>query len=295
MPLLPVSDSRLPSASVLDAALAGLPASAPVVILLHGYRFSPSQPGSDPHLHILSARPTRACRKAVSWPRHLRLTGDSGLAIGFGWEATGSIWAAHAQAARAGRRLAILIGDLRRIAPDRPIHLMAHSLGARVAFCALPLLPRHAVQRLVLLAAALSLSEARAGLASPAGQTAQVFNVVGRENAVFDLLLRAALPLGGARLGRRRIIAANWLDLPLDTGVALRGLAGLGYPITPPAAWICHWSSYLRPDVWRLYRGLLLTPRQTPMQLLRDQLGPPAGAMAKSARRPLPFRRQSPS
>lgn len=290
MPILQVSAEDLPAAAVLAAAVAGLPAAAPVVILLHGYRFSPASPQHDPHRHILADSPDPDCWKAISWPRHLGLSGGQGLAIGFGWEARGTIWAAHAQAKGSAVALARLIRRLRQIDPHRPVHIFAHSLGARVAFCALTLLPPGAVQRLILLAAALFRPEARAALATPAGQTAQVFNVLGRENLMFDLLLRAALPHLGASLGRGNITLPHWLDLPLDDPASLLRLADIGYPIPMPAVRICHWSGYLRPGVWRLYRDILLHPAQTPLAYLQDQLA--AGRQLPVAVKfTLPFRR----
>ena len=287
MALLPVSESNLPDAALLKAALAGLPTAAPIVIMLHGYRFSPGSVAHDPHRHILSETPEPGCWKAISWPRHLGLLGDQGLAIGFGWEARGTLWAAHRNAALSGHRLAMLIHALRAIDPHRPIHILAHSLGARVAFSALGQLPKDGVQRLILLAAALFRPEAQAALASPAGRSAQVFNVTGRENLLFDALLRLALPHLGPALGRGRIKQGNWLDLHLDNAVSLTRLADLGYPIAAPTARICHWSGYLRPGVWRLYRALLLTPALTPLPFLRGALAPanapvlPATAAAK--------------
>ncbi len=294
MSLLPVNEANLPDVATLGAALDRLAPDAPVVILLHGYRFSPSTPPHDPHRHILSDTPDPGCWKAISWPRHLGLTGDQGLAIGFGWEARGTIWAAHRQAALAGDQLARLIATLRAIDPARPVHIFGHSLGARVAFAALHRLPRHAVQRVILLAAAVFRGEAAAALATPAGQTAQVFNVLGRENGVFDLLLCAALPHLGLTVGRGVMTASNWLDLPLDHGPSLSRLAGLGYPIPAPAARICHWSGYLRPGVWRLYRALLLTPGLTPLPFLRAELAPPP-AQPRFAFLHLPFGQHRPS
>jgi pimeloyl-ACP methyl ester carboxylesterase len=274
MTLLAVNMGRHPDEATLAAALGALPETAPVVIMLHGFRFSPDDPDRTPHRHILSLSPRRDCWKAVSWPRHLGLTGDAGLAIAYGWPARGNIWAALARADQAAEDLARLVAALRWLAPHRPLHLMGHSLGARVALLALHGLRRGAVDRLILISAALFKGEARAVLAAaPAADAAEIVNVTGRENLLFDALLRLAAPLGG-RTVAAGIMAPNWLDVALDRPVTLTALAQLGYRVAPPTVPVCHWSGYLRPGVFGLYRALLLQPRRTPLPALRTALTP---------------------
>jgi hypothetical protein len=293
MALLPVNDTDLPDDRLLTSALAALPHDAPIVVMIHGFRFDPQIPAHDPHGHILALRPGRTCWKAVSWPRHLGLGGTNGLAIAFGWPARGSIWAAHARAARAGARLARLIDMLETVAPGRPVQIIAHSLGAGVALTALPRLAPGRVGRILLLAAAAFMAEARRAMASPAGRATEVLNVTAPENTLFDLLLRAALPLRGPTLGRGLPDLPNWLDLPLADPTALATLARLGWRIRPPRAAICHWSGYLRPGIFALYRALLTAPRPTPLPLLRAHLA--QAHIARARPRPLPFRLSAPN
>ncbi len=295
---LAISDRRLPNPAALATALATAAPGAPIVVMIHGYRFAPDTPFHDPHRHILSPVPERGCWKAVSWPRHLGLMGRQGLAIGFGWQARGTIWQAHRGAARAGRRLARLIAALHATAPDRPLHIFAHSLGARVALTALDGLPAGAVGRIILLSAAAFRHEARAALATPAGARAEVINVRGRENTLFDLMLRLALPLHGPTLGAG-FAAPNWLDLPLHDAHARDRLRALGYRIAAHRARVCHWSGYLRPGVWRFYRAALHHPAQTPLPLLRAQIYPAPAQISPrrgiGAFLPLPFGGHRPS
>lgn len=295
---LAINDRRLPDQATILRALDTTAPGSPIVVMIHGFRFAPDTSHSDPHRHILSPKPLAGCWKAVSWPRHLGLTGARGLAIGYGWQARSTIWRAHRNAARSGVRLRLLIASLRQMAPDRPLHIFAHSLGARVALTALADLPAGAVQRIILLSAAAFHHEARAALATPAGQAAEIINVRGRENMAFDLMLRAVLPVHGPTLGAG-FAATNWLDLPLHDGETRARLRLLGFPMAPHSARICHWSGYLRPGVWRLYRALLHHPAQTPLAHLRAQISP---AAPKSAPRrqwaaflPLPFGWQRPS
>lgn len=278
MPLLAIRGDDVPDATALARVLADLPDRAPVVVMIHGYGYDPSNDLSDPHLHILALRPDRRWWGAVSWPRRLGLGGRVGLGVAWGWPAKGTIWAANAQAVAQGKRLAGFIGAVRALDRRRPLHVIGHSLGARVAAAALDHLGPGDVQRVLLMAPALSLAEARRACRSPAGRTAEFVNVTGRENRLFDLLLLVALPHLGRRLGRMAAEAGNWLDLPLGDPATREGMARLGWRIPPSRARICHWSGYLRPGVWRLYRDLLLRSSETPL--------PRMGARCPARRRP---------
>ncbi|WP_373353853.1 DUF726 domain-containing protein [Pseudoroseicyclus sp. CXY001] len=268
MALLRADANDLPSGATIAGALAWLAPGAPIVVMIHGYRFSPADPAHDPHRHILALSPSLGDWKAISWPRHLGLAGNRGLAIAFGWEARGTLFHAHAEAGRAGAALAELIARLRVAAPGRPVHLLGHSLGARVALSALTRSAPGAVARVLLLSAAAFRGEARRALASPGGAGAEIVNVVSPQNFVFDLLLRLALPHHGATLGGGLALAdaARWLDVPAQR------LPELGYRLAPARARICHWSSYLRPGIWRFYRDILLTPEATPLPVLAARL-----------------------
>lgn len=271
MALLPVNMGAPPDDATLSRALAALAPDAPVVILIHGFRYCPDNPNHCPHDHILSLRPSRACWKSVSWPRHLGLHGTGGLAIGFGWPARGTIWQAMARTGQAAAELAILMRRIKTLAPHRPLHLVGHSLGARLAMLACRDLPARSVQRLVLISAALFRAEARSLMQTPALASAEVFNVTGRENLVFDLLLRLARPHGGPTVGRG-LAARNWLDLRLDNRQTLAALALFGHRIPMPRSLVCHWSGYLRPGVFGLYRALLRPDHPLPLAVLRAGL-----------------------
>ncbi|MBV0913987.1 lipase family protein [Anianabacter salinae] len=259
----------------LAAALAALPPGAPVVVMIHGFKFSPFRHETSPHRHILSMAPRRACWKALSWPRHLgfgRGDGHEGLAIALGWDGSGDIWQAWHRAGIAGAALARL---LRMIACHRagPVDIMAHSLGARVALTALSASGAGAVGRVVLLSAAAFTHEAQAALDTPAGRSAEVVNVTSRENDVFDALFEGFV--GGFRLGRTigsglRNAPRNWVDLQIDKDRTREGLAALGFRIPAPKTRVCHWSSYLRPGLFPLYRALIRDRAALPLGLLRQ-------------------------
>ncbi|MCU4653826.1 lysophospholipase [Roseibacterium sp. SDUM158016] len=245
----------------LEAALAALPEGRPVTVLIHGYRFSPHDPASDPHRHILSLAPRRDCWKAISWPRHLHLDRPGAdLGIGFGWAATGGLPAVAARAHEAGADLAAMMRVIRSIRPDLPLQLMAHSLGARVALSALRSAPEGAVRRIILIAGAEYRDAAADALAAPGAARTDVLNVTSGENAPFDLVFRLAVR--PARLSDRPLSAgladvARWTDLPIDRPETRTALRALGHRIRAPQTRVCHWSGYLRPGLFAVYRRLL--------------------------------------
>jgi pimeloyl-ACP methyl ester carboxylesterase len=272
----------------LEAALAALPEGRPVTILVHGFRFSPEAPGTDPHGHVLSLRPSADCWKAVSWPRHLHLDRPgAGLGIGFGWRATGALPRVASRARDAGACLARTVAAIHAHRPDAPVHMVAHSLGARVALTALAGAPEGAVRRMILMSGAEYRDAARAALAAPGAGRCEVLNVTSGENAPFDLLFRLAVP--PPRIADRALSAglpelARWTDLPIDTRAGRAALARLGHRIAPPATRVCHWSGYMRPGLFAVYRRTLDTRDHAFLPSLRAAL---AEASAHGARAPL--------
>lgn len=286
MALVVVNDGQTPPASLWRAA-ADLPPGVPVVVMIHGYRFSPHAPEADPHRHILGLDPHEGARRAVSWPRALgfrhpdRL--EDGLAIAYGWEARGRLRTAYGQAAAAGAGLAMLI-DALAVTARRPVALIGHSLGARVALTALARVEPGAVGRVILLAAAELRERAEAAICSPPGMLADVINVTSRENDLYDFAMEVALS-GGLRRALGFGLAQrhdNWLDLQIDGPDTLRALRGMGFPVKGQALRCCHWSPYLRDGVFELYDAALRQPEALPLWLLRRHL--PARAAPRWSR-----------
>ncbi|WP_209424768.1 alpha/beta hydrolase [Pararhodobacter sp. SW119] len=303
---VPASDS--PEAQVRHA-LVGLPAGAPVLIMIHGMGYVPGVAAVDPHRLIYAPRSGQATRRYLSWPRHLRFTPASpteaaarpGLCIGFGWNGGGGVWAASRQAEAAAQALARLVQIVRRAAPDRPVDLFAHSLGARVALAAVPLLHAGALGRVFLLAGAELGPRALRAIDSPAGQGAEFINVTTRENDIFDMLFELSqIPMHGRGrsigLGLRE--APNWLDLQIDHAPVLDRLAALGFELAPAGLRVCHWSVYLRPGIFRLYRTLVHERERLTLPALRELLAePPTPRWSRlvSRRLALPFAPRGPN
>jgi hypothetical protein len=242
----------------LARKLDALPPGAPVVAMIHGWRYAPGIVADCPHGSILSLDPPAGDRRAVSWPRHLGLDGQAGLGIALGWPAKCDPWRAHLRAARTGQALATIARRVHALS-GRPLQVIAHSMGARVALAALPLVDPGQISRIILLAAAETRARALAALSSPAGQRVEVINVTTRENDLFDAFFEWGIHLGlrtsiGQGLGQAQ---PGWHDLWIDQPRTLVGLAALGHPLADPPRRICHWSPYLRPGTIALYRALI--------------------------------------
>lgn len=284
-----------PPEQALRRILSTLPRDAPVVIMLHGMGYCPDSPGRSPHDLLYAPRAGHARSRNISWPRRLgfALPGPRptrGLCIGFGWPAAGTIWQATRAADEAASMLARLVQIIRRISPGRRVDLFGHSLGARVILGTVPLLAAGSLGRAFLLAGADFTVSARRALTTQAGADTEFFNIITRENDLFDFLFeRVHAPLGGTyALGYGVAGHANWLDIQIDSGTTRANLARIGFPLAPPAGRVCHWSVYLRPGVFRLYRGLIHDRQRLHMGLMRETLAiPPDPRWARLlARRP---------
>ena len=248
------------STDALMQGLARLGPGASVIIMIHGFRYSPWDAANDPHSHILSPVRSASRWKSTSWPKHLRLDrAGAGLGIGLGWHARGRLSDVAARAFGLGRTLEDLVRRVKSARPDLSVHLFGHSLGARVALSALSGLAAGDVARVVLLSGAEYAVTARAAMATPAGRAARVLNVTSRQNAVFDLAFRLCAPpasRGDATLSGRLDGVAGWTDLQIDCPSSRAALCGLGFHVRPARGVICHWSTYLQPGLFRLYRAV---------------------------------------
>ena len=243
--------TTVPLADAVDQNLG----NAPVLIMLHGYRYSPSQPHASPHNYILQDR------HIESWPHQMGYgtgTPDLGLCIAFGWEAGGTIWRAHREAGRTGLVLASLIRHLSARGAG-PINIMAHSLGARVALACLPHVAPGMIDRMILMTGAELKSTAETALMTPAGRRTKVLNVVSRENDLFDFLYEWLLVphQRGARTMAAGLSLPHCVTAQIDHPDHLSGLHDLGFPIGITTRRICHWSSYTRPGLFAVYRSFL--------------------------------------
>ena len=197
-----------------------------------------------------------------------------GLCIGFGWHGCGTVWQAYARAARAGHALARLIEHLGELS-DRDVHIIAHSMGARVALRGIAKAQSGDISRVVLMAAAEFQDCGRAAATSAVGRHSEFVNISSRENDLFDALLEWGLRPGdktrslGAGLGTG---AANWLDVQIDNPRVRAGLAGFGFPVAPPTRRICHWSGYLRAGALPFYRALIRNADTLTLPALRAGL-----------------------
>lgn len=239
----------------------------PAIIMVHGYKYRPGSASHCPHGKIFGSH-------AHGWPAQLhfgRGGPQEGIGIALGWDARGALHKVHRRACALGESLAVIVAMLRHHTPDRPVHVIAHSLGAELALGALEHLPAASVDRMVLLTGASYARRAEACLHTPAGRSVQLFNITSRENDLFDAaferLVRAPAPRDRA-IGHG-IDAPNATTVQLDCPQTLHVLRTMGFVIAPPSRRICHWSAYTRPGVMALYTQMLRNPAAVPF----DRLG----------------------
>lgn len=270
---LQASGSSAPLDALGDMLAGG---AGPVAIMVHGYRFHPGRRRYDAEESLFAPVPRGEGWRVRSWPAGLGFAedqGETGVAIGFGWPATAPLLGSflttgrngfarvYDAAADYGEQLAELIKRVQAVAPGRPVDILAHSLGARVALAALPHLPQ-APGRMILLGAAEYEAEARARLEAVRGpRLPQVYNVTTRANDVYDLAFECLAPRpswAGRALGSGlRDAPANWLDLQLDHPAVTAWINGQGIALSPPEARVCHWSFYTRPGALAVYAAIL--------------------------------------
>ena len=251
--------------------------TGPVIVMIHGYKYQPDHPQHCPHRQFLALHPQERSPRPPSWPRQLGFgTGlhDEGLGIAFGWSARGALWSAQRRAVVAGRALARLVALLHRADRDRPVHLIAHSMGTELALEALHHLPAGHVARILSLTGACYRSRAEAALATPAGRAAEFINVISRENDPYDFLFERLIapPERGDRSLGQGLRAENAVNLQLDCEDTLAHLGRMGAAIAPPDRRVCHWSSYTRPGVMPFYKALMRRPEAWSLAALRAGL-----------------------
>ncbi|MEM9756998.1 MAG: hypothetical protein AAF914_13430, partial [Pseudomonadota bacterium] len=284
------SNGQIDGQDTVRRALAALPEAGGITVMAHGFRSCPFTPDASPHNLIYATDRRRCSWKSVSWPHYLGLTrAGAGLGIGFAWPALGRLGQAATRAWRAGDAMARLFALIAAERPDARVHAIAHSLGVRVALRALSAQPAGAVDTLVLLTGAEFRGAARRAAFSPAGRTARILNVTSGENAVFEGLFRILAP------GREPLAPAlsaglgaphpGWLDLRIDAATHLRALRSLGYRPASPARRVCHWSAYLRPGLFPLYRDLFGPDGAAAFARLRQALPAPVAASGAAALR----------
>jgi pimeloyl-ACP methyl ester carboxylesterase len=295
--------------SEIGRAAAALPAGQPPLVMVNGFLFDPKhavspEPGDtdNPHGRIYHFKDTGERNEqrhhTTGWPLWMGFdevdqAGGSGLAVAFGWHSQPGFASslidhfenfyarAYENAGLAAWVLVNVLDELAAALPDRPIDIMAHSLGSRVVVRAIALAARHhpdlteRIGRVVFLGGAEYVVEAQLmtsrlhDLNRP--RRPDFYNIVSRENDVLDKLGENFGPRtfgnsqvighNGLDLSERAVkTVPNWIDLQID-GERLqdwmqeqRGIQVSGD--RPNNIWD-HWYYYTFRGNMDLYRGIL--------------------------------------
>ena len=294
--------------SEIRRAAAALPAGQSPLVMVNGFLFDPKHavspdPGDtdNPHGRIYHFKDTgersEQRHHTTGWPLWMGFdevdqAGGSGLAVAFGWHSQPGFASslidhfqnfyarAYENAGLAAWVLVNVLDELAAALPDRPIDIMAHSLGSRVVVRAIALAAKHhpdlteRIGRVVFLGGAEYVVEAQLmtsrlhDLNRP--RRPDFYNIVSRENDVLDKLGENFGPRtfgnsqvighNGLDLSERAVkTVPNWIDLQID-GERLQDwmLDQRGIQVSgdrPNNIWD-HWYYYTFRGNMDLYRGI---------------------------------------
>ena len=240
-----------------------LPRADKIVVMVNGFDYDPTEKGDDnPHRTLFE-----------DWSRRVSAEDEEWRCFGFGWYSAelepqswlGSLIRGHWNPYRwgwelsekAGGILAGVIHSHLRVEPQSEICIIAHSMGARVALCALGQLETGCVRRTLLLNG------------SEYSQTARriarytecsVLNVVVEADDVLGKLGRVFAPEAfiEAVVGQAGLLDPpdNWLDIRLDDEATRDRAKESGYADLQgdnPDRIADHWYSYTHDPNWGLF------------------------------------------
>jgi pimeloyl-ACP methyl ester carboxylesterase len=184
--------------------------------------------------------------------------------------------AVYARAANVGQQLAHLLNQFGKIAPNRKIDIVAHSLGARVALQALSHLKRPNLGRMILMGAAEFRTAAKQAMIHSPKPGPEIYNFTSRENDLFDFLLEQMC--SGQRhrddcLGSGLPGADNtWIDIQIDHPRLPNLLKNRGIDLSPGRQALSHWGFYTRPGLFDLYSAILRDRPNWSIRALRSRM-----------------------
>lgn len=252
------------------------------VIMIHGYKFDSGDQNHCPHATMFNPDAVEQDYRTLSWPDAFHMAPADSCAIGFAWPARGKLGSVYDLAARAGAELGQLIKALRLHHPEIPIHLMAHSMGARVALRAFHLLEAGDVERAILLFPAEYQVPTEATLSTDAGKACEILTIASHENTFYEFLF-SWMKLAGAQMGPAfggyQPARSNHVTLWIDRTDIIDALNSMDIRIGHRERRLCHWSAYTRTGIFDLYARWLFHPRQLPIATLQHiATMPPVGS-----------------
>ena len=206
----------------------GTQTGAPLVVLVHGRGFAPQskrfRPVDTLYLNSANFSTGLSIWAQSTWANRFaprNLVASEFTRIGYGWQCDAK-WAWRKNQNLVESEVPYFAGflqGLRKIAPNRPIHLMAHNLAAQLCLRAIETQPSLSLQRIILLDAEAYISDAILALTSKAGEKARFYNFIGadaRNLPRFPFkLIKSASSDHSIRQGFP-FIHQNWVDIPYD-------------------------------------------------------------------------------
>ena len=256
----------------LEAQLSLQETPSAFVIMIHGYKFDSTQRHHCPHATMFNPSAVEQDYRTLSWPDAFHMAPAGSCAIGFSWPARGRLKSVYHLAARAGVELGQLIKALRSNYPKTPIHLMAHSMGARVVLRAFHTLGAGNIERAILMFPAEYEVPSEAALNTDAGQTCEILTIASRENAFYEYLF-SWMNLAGHQMGRAfggyQPSRTNHVTVWIDRKEIIDALHSMDIQVGTRKRRLCHWSAYTRTGIFNLYARWLFHPRQLPITTLQ--------------------------
>lgn len=250
-PAQPARDYR----QLLRHDLARTSGSKQIVIMVHGAGFSPFSRHSNAQRSLFSRFMAPDKWLDRSWPRRFAGTNcqsEPSLSIGYGWNAIDSSVlsktnhrALYDAAGAEAINFAKFVANVKELAPNRDIHVVACGLGARVVVQSLQYLNDPVLNRVILLGAHEFSTATLTALSSRAAKGARFYNLRSDSLKLVDQRANSEFPKSGPK---DQVLALgflfqrnNWVDIATATPThRSQVMRGASFKRSHKA--ICRWS-----------------------------------------------------
>ena len=236
-----VFDRRFPSRDVFQGirkVAHNTPPDAPIIVMLHGQGFDPCIARVDPFRSIFAYDPygdrIRDYWRLQSWAHRFKCAPQKSMMIGYGWQAhstdfvmSANVNAVARNAVMEAQQFGAFVQRLNAITPQRPVHVIAHGMGAKLALRSLETTPKMRIKRLIMLNGQGLITDGLLAMNAKAGQKTEFYNIYERSTARLRFIDRHCEKAGpidhilalGFPFQRHR-----WVDIPLADRIGMFNL-----------------------------------------------------------------------